>query len=63
MRSGNEPAWHLFSPEIGPKEAYEVHPECLHHATWASIVAEVERSVGKNPLVAVYPDAGIGWKS
>jgi nickel-dependent lactate racemase len=63
VRAKCDPSWHLYSPIIGPKEAYEVHPECLFHRTWASVVATVETAVGRNPRVAVYPDAGIGWRS
>jgi len=63
VRANAEPSWHLYSPIIGPKEAYEVHPDCLFHRTWESVVEWVERVAGQNPRVAVYPDAGIGWRS
>lgn len=63
IRNSGEPQWHLYSPILGPKEAYEVHPECLFHRTWDSVIRAVEERVGKNPRVAVYPDAGIGWRS
>jgi nickel-dependent lactate racemase len=61
VRASTEPSWHLFSPEIGPKEAYEVHPECLFHRRWEDVVRAVESAAGPEPSVAVYPDAGIGW--
>ncbi|MBM3215533.1 DUF2088 domain-containing protein [Candidatus Poribacteria bacterium] len=63
VRNANVPSWHLYSPVLGPKEAYEVHPECLFHRTWESIVETVEAEAEGSPKVAVYPDAGIGWHS
>lgn len=63
VRDSGEPRWHLYSPILGPKEAYEVHPECLFHRTWESVVRTIEELAGKKPRVAVYPHAGIGWRS
>lgn len=61
VRSGGEPSWRLYSPIIGPKEAYEVHPECELHTEWSSLVELVGSVAGTSPKVAFYPDAGMGW--
>ena len=61
MRSEGEPAWRLFSPIIGPKEAYEVHPNCELFTRWEELVVLVEREAGSSPRVAFYPHAGMGW--
>jgi lactate racemase len=61
VRSEGEPSWRLFSPIIGPKEAYEVHPNCELFTRWEELVALVEREAGPAPTVAFYPHAGMGW--
>ncbi|HIE28908.1 TPA: nickel-dependent lactate racemase [Candidatus Poribacteria bacterium] len=51
----------MFSPFIGPKEAYEILPNCLFFNSWAELMNEVMREYQdrKNVTVAVYPYAGI----
>ncbi len=60
-RSEGEPSWRLYSPIIGPKEAYEVHPNCELYTEWEKLVELVEGRAGPSPTVAFYPHAGMGW--
>ncbi|GIX05766.1 MAG: hypothetical protein KatS3mg115_0169 [Candidatus Poribacteria bacterium] len=62
VRSDEPPRWYLYSPEIGPKEAYEVHPECEHFRRWEDLIARVQRERPGRRRVAFYPHAGIGWR-
>ena len=51
----------MFSPFVGPKEAYEILPNCLFFNSWTELMKEVMplHQGEKNVTVAVYPYAGI----
>jgi len=51
----------MFSPFIGPKEAYEILPNCLFFNSWTELMKEVmlAHKGEKDVTVAVYPYAGI----
>jgi nickel-dependent lactate racemase len=51
----------MFSPFVGPKEAYEILPNCRFFNSWTELMNEVmlAHRGEKNVTVAVYPYAGI----
>jgi len=51
----------MFSPFIGPKEAYEILPNCLFFNSWTELMQRVGRvhQGEENVTVAVYPYTGI----
>ncbi|MFQ6044017.1 MAG: hypothetical protein ACE5PV_24450, partial [Candidatus Poribacteria bacterium] len=51
----------MFSPFIGPKEAYEILQNCLFFSSWSELMNEVmlAHQSEKDVTVAMYPYAGI----
>lgn len=50
----------LYSPVVGPREAYAVYPDCIFFDTWEKLMKEVvERHRGKDVRVVIYPYASV----
>jgi nickel-dependent lactate racemase len=50
----------LYSPVVGPREAYAVYPDCMFFDRWERLMEEVlERHRGKEVQAVIYPCASI----